>query len=72
MARRRMTTSAPAKKASRKGMVKVAAKSTAKQATARKAAPKQAAAPSQATVLLNDLRPSVDALHDRVEKLRHR
>ena len=72
MAVRRMTTAALAKKASRKGIVKVSAKSTATKAAAKKAAPKRMAAPSRAAQLLNDLRPSVDALHARVEKLRLR
>jgi hypothetical protein len=37
-----------------------------------KAASTRAATPSKATIMLNDLRPSVEALHDRVEKLRLR
>ena len=55
----RIMTSAPKKKAARKG-------SAAKKAAAKKAAP------STAAIMLNDLGPSVKALHDRVEKLRLR
>lgn len=72
MAVRRMMTSAPTKKAARKGAIKVYAKNAPKKAAAKKAAPKRTAAPSTAAIMLNDLRPSVEALHDRVEKLRLR
>ena len=63
---RQIMTSAPKKKAARKGSAaKVYAKSVPK-AAAKKAAP------STAAIMLKDLRPSVQALHDRVEKLRLR
>jgi hypothetical protein len=75
MAVRRMMTSASTKKGARKGAVKVVyTKNAPKKAAAKKAkaAPNRAAAPSKAAIMLNDLRPSVEALHDRVEKLRLR
>ena len=68
MAVRRIMNSAPAKKAARKAVSKGhAAKAAPKKAAANKVVP-----PSSASIMLNELRPSIDALHDRVKKLRLR
>ncbi len=72
MAVRRITTSAPTTKATRKDGIEVSAEHTPKRAVATKTTTKRATALSEAAIMLNDLRPSVDALHDRVEKLRLR
>ena len=68
---RRITTSTPAKQAVRKDAMKVYPKNAPKKAAAEKPA-KRLAEPSRAAIMLKDLRPSVDALRDRVEKLRLR
>jgi hypothetical protein len=52
--------------------MKVSAEHTPTRAAALQAAPKRATALSQAAAMLDELRPSVDALHVRVEKLRLR
>ena len=68
---RQIMTSAPKKKAARKGSATKVYAEYVPKAAAKKAAAKKAA-PSTAAIMLNDLGPSVKALHDRVEKLRLR
>ena len=69
---RRTMTSASKTRTPRKSGLTAPAKAAPKTGAAGKPAPKRAAAPSKAAIMLDDLRSSVDALHDRVEKLRHR
>ncbi len=69
---RRPTTPVSTKKSARKGAVTGTATSAQQKGAAKKVAPKRAAAPSKAAIMLEELRPSVEALYDRVEKLRLR
>jgi hypothetical protein len=71
MAARRTLISAPTKKVLTKKTPRKTAL-IAKKAVAKHATAGRTAGPSKASIMLDELRPSVDALHDRVEKLRLR
>jgi hypothetical protein len=60
------------KKVARSAALKTYVKGAPKKAAGKLVATNRAASPSKAAIMLHDLRPSVEALYDRVEKLRLR